>query len=413
MLRAGLPRTILLIIFGCVLFAALTLVNLRFTRASPGGNDFLPRWLGTRLFLIQHQNPYSPETTVAIQQAIYGRAAQAGEDQALFAYPFYAMLFFAPFSLIGDYAVARALWITFLEVALIGTAVAAISLSGWKPGRWPLAAFLLFSLAWFHGAKSLVDGNASILVTLLLTLGLLALRRGHDGLAGMFFALSTIKPQMVALFLPFVILWAWSNRRKEIVGVLLVTLALLLGLSFVLQPNWLLQNIGQALIYQSYSPPGTLAGILGQWWGEGGRGAGLVLNVIFGLLLLYEWWASLGKDFDWFLWTACLTLALGPLVGLPSTTSNYVIFLPVLPWLFALWQRRGDAAGQRLVWLDLSLLFVGVWALFLLTLQPGAQFRESLLLFIPAPVFFLLNLYWLRWWVQKLPAQPGLKIKAS
>ena len=184
MRRAALLRSALLIFFACGMLVALALVNLRFTRSSPGGNDFLPRWLGTRLFITRHQDPYSAETTAAIQEAMYGRAAKEGEDQAPFAYPLYATIFLSPFSLIGDYAVARALWITTLEIAVIATALAAIALAGWKPGRWPLAAFLLFSLTWFHGTKPLVDGNASILVALLLTMGLLALKRGQDGAAG-------------------------------------------------------------------------------------------------------------------------------------------------------------------------------------------------------------------------------------
>lgn len=408
MRRAGLPRAIFLVLFGSALLAALIFVNLRFARSSPGGNDFLPRWLGTRLYLTNRQDPYSPETTLAIQEKMYGRTAQGGQDQALFAYPFYSMIFFAPFALISDYALARALWITFQEIAIVATAISAIALSSWKPGRWPLAAFLFFALAWFHTAKPLVDGNAAILVGALLTLGLFALRRGRDGLAGLLFAFSTIKPQMVVLVVPFILLWSISQKRRTVFWVFFVSLIALLGISFILQPNWLAQNIAQALLYQSYSPPATLAGILAQWWGDQGRAVGWVLNLTFGLLLLYECFNALRKDFDWFLWTICLTLAIGLLVGLPVTSANYAILLLVLPLIFAQWQRRVGVAGQRLVWLDLGLLFVGLWALFLFTLQAGPQFRENLVMLFPTPIFLLLNLYWLRRWAQK-PVQPSLK----
>ncbi len=405
---AGLPRATLLILFGFALLSALVFVNLRFARSSPGGNDFLPRWLGTHLHLTNRQNPYSPETTLAIQEKIYGRAAQEGEDQALFAYPFYSMLFFAPFALVGDYAIARAMWITFQEVAIVATVISAIALSGWRPGRWPLAAFLFFGLAWFHAAKPLVDGNAAILVGALMTLGLLALRRGRDGLAGLLFALSTIKPQMVVLVLPFVLIWCLSQKRKTVFWAFFASLVILLGVSFVLQPNWLTQNIAQAFLYQSYSPPATLAGIFSQWWGDPGRAVGWVLNLTFGLLLVYEWFGALRKDFDWFLWAVCLTLAIGPLVGVPATSANYAILVLVLPLIFAQWQQRVGAAGERLVWFDLGVLFVGLWALFLFTLQAGPQFRENLVMLFPAPIFLLLNLYWLRWWAQR-PVQPSLK----
>lgn len=401
MRRSGLPRAFALVLFGCILLATLILVNLRFARSSPGGNDFLPRWLGTRLYLTSRQDPYRPETTLAIQEKMYGRVAQEGEDQAQFTYPFYSILFFAPFALVGDYAIARALWITFQEIAIVATAISAIAVSGWKPGRWPLAAFLLFALAWFHAAKPLVDGNAAILVGALVTLGLLALHRGRDGLAGLLFALSTIKPQMVLLVIPFILIWSISQKRKTVFWTFFVSLIFLLGISFILQPNWLVQNIAQAFLYQSYSPPTTLASVFAHWWGDAGLAAGWVLNLTFGLLLIFEWLSAFRKDFDWFLWTVCVTLAIGPLVGLPATSANYAILLLVLPLIFAQWQRRVGASAQSLVWFDLGLLFAGLWVLFLFTLQTGPQFRENLVMLFPAPIFLLLNLYWLRKWAQK------------
>lgn len=402
-------RILLSVAFVAVMAAALTAVNLDFTRSSPGGNDFVPRWLGTRLFLTEGQNPYGAETTAAIQQFIHGRSAQEGEDQALFAYPLYAMLFFAPFSLVANYPLARALWITALEAALVGTAFAAIPLSGWRPGRWALASFLLFALIWLHGAKPLVDGNASILVGLLATLGLLALRRGRDGWAGIAFAFSTIKPQMVGLLIVFVLVWALSQKRRGVVVAFAITLVVLCGLAFLLQPGWLLENLAQVMLYGTYAPPGTLIAALTAWFSDAGHWAGLALSAALGLLLFYEWVAAQGNDFEWFLWTACVTIVIGPLVGPAATSSNYTIFLPVLAWLFALWQRR--TGNQRAAWFVMGALFVGVWALFLLTLQSEGQYSEDTSVMFAAPIFLLLNLYWLRWWLLK--PRPGRTLRSA
>lgn len=403
-MRTAWPRILLSLLFVAVLAAALAQVNLRFTRSSPGGNDFLPRWLATRLFLTERQSPYSPETTLAIQERMYGRAAEEGEDQALFAYPLYSMLVFVPFSLVEDYPLARALWFTAQEIALVATAFAAIALTGWRPGRWALAAFLLFALVWFHGAKPLVDGNASVLVALFATLGLLALRRGRDGWAGMAFALSTIKPQIVLLLIVLTVAWTLSHKRRGFAGSFAVSMLVLVGGAMLVQPDWLLQNIAQALLYSSYTPPGTLIGILQSWWGEAWRTAGLALSAAFALLLFYEWLSAMKKDFAWFLWTASVTIVIAPLVGLPSTSSNYAILLTVLAWLFALWQRR--TGREQAAWFLMGVLFVGTWALFLLTLPAGdAQFREHLSLVLAAPLFLLVNLYWLRWWLLRPQAE--------
>jgi hypothetical protein len=381
-----------------LLGVALNVVNLRFTRTSPGGNDFLPRWVGTRMFLTQGDSPYSAATTAAIHDRMYGRAAEADEDQALFAYPFYSMLVFAPFALVPDYPLARALWITAQEMALAATVLAALALTGWRPGRWPLVAALVFAMVWFHSAKPLVDGNASILVTLFVTLGLWALRRGRDGTAGLLLALSTIKPQMAALLLLFTLSWALSQKCRGVVVSFVLSLLALVGISTALEPQWLAQNVLQLLAYTGYTPPGTLLGAFTQWWGDAGHAAGLLVSAALGLLLFYEWVNASQQPFDWFLWTACVTLVLSPLVGLPSTSSNHVILLPVIIWLLALWQRR--TRQVHATWFFLPALFVGLWALFLVTLpQEQTQFREHLSLLLAAPLFLLLNLYWLRWWL--------------
>lgn len=397
-MRTAWPRILISLGVLAALAAALTVVNLRFTRVSPGGNDFLPRWMGTRLFITERNNPYGAETTAAIQDRMYGRPAEEGEDAALFAYPFYSMLIFAPFALVEDYPLARALWITAQEIAVAITLLGALGFSGWRPSRWPLVALLLFALTWFHSAKPLVDGNAAVMVAMFVGLGLFAMRRGRDGLAGMAFALSTIKPQMVLLPLVLILAWALSHKRRSLLVSFGVCMLALLAASFAVQPTWAAENLAQVLVYGSYSPPGTLIGVFEAWWGAGGHTAGLVVSALAGLLLFYEWMSAAGQRFDWMLWTLCVTLALGPLVGMPSTSSNHVILLLAVVWLLALWQRR---TGQpRAEWILLSILFFGLWALFLLTLQQEqAQFGEHLSLLLAAPVFLAVNLYWLRWWL--------------
>lgn len=397
-MRTAWQRIVLSVAVLAILAAALTAVNLRFTRVSPGGNDFLPRWVGTRLFISERHSPYSAETTAAIQDRMYGRSAEEGEDAALFAYPFYSMLVFAPFAMVEDYPLARALWITAQEIAVAVTVLAALGFSGWRPGRWPLVALLLFAFTWFHSAKPLVDGNAAVMVSMFMALGLYAMRRGRDGLAGMAFALSTIKPQMVLLPLVLIFAWALSHKRRSLLGSFGVSLLVLLAASFALQPSWAVENVAQVLLYGGYSPPGTLISVFSAWWGDSGHTAGLVVSALLGLLLFYEWVSAAGQRFDWLLWTLCITLALSPLVGMPSTSSNHVILLLAVVWLLAMWQRR---TGQpRAVWVLLPILFVGIWALFLFTLeQEQAQFGEHLSLLLVAPVFLTVNFYWLRWWL--------------
>jgi hypothetical protein len=140
----------------------MTWLNLRFVAQDVGLNDFLPGWAGTRWFMVRGWSPYSAETTDGIQQLVYGRSARPSEDQGYFLYPLYSSFIYAPFSLIGDYTLARGLWMTVLEFSLFAILLASLSLSGWRPPLWLAVFILLFVFVWYHSVIALLDSHMLI-----------------------------------------------------------------------------------------------------------------------------------------------------------------------------------------------------------------------------------------------------------
>ena len=108
--------------------------NYRFTRQNPGGNDFLVHWVGARALILDGVSPYSDAVALRIQRRAYGRPARPGEHELRVAYPLYSTLLFSPFALIEDYDLARALWMTVLEIALVLIAFFSLRLTDWRPG---------------------------------------------------------------------------------------------------------------------------------------------------------------------------------------------------------------------------------------------------------------------------------------
>ena len=95
------------------------------------------------------------------------------------------------------------------------------------------------------------------------------------------------------------------------------------------------------------------------------RQVNLFLNVIFVGYLLLEWIMSWRKDIRHFIWTALLTLVVTNLVVIRTATTNYLMLLPALFFIFARWEERWKVAGQFFVWLTLIAFGVGEWVLFL------------------------------------------------
>lgn len=392
-----------IVIAGIVLLGGLTFGNYRFAKTNPGGNDFLTRWLATRLLITQGSDPYSEDVALKIQNFAYGAPAKPGEDEMRFAYPLYSILIFLPFAFFKSYTAARALWMTVLEVAIILIPILSVRLVRWRVSRVMLVVLLLFSVLWYHGLRALINGNVVVLLTLLLVGGFLALREGADELAGVLFAFSTAKPQVVVLVLAFVVIWAINQRRMKLVGWLFGTVLLLSASAALLVPNWIVENLREILRYPTYTQPGSPQAAFIARWPDFGARVGWALTAVMALIILVEWWNNRNAEFPGFLWAACLTMVAGQWTGIQTDPGNYIVLLPAMILAFSLLDDRWKAGGKWFVLLSLLGLLVGLWALFLNTVQRGAQPIQSPVMFFPLPAFLLIALYWVRWWAVEPP----------
>ena len=379
-----------------VVLVALTIANFRFAEQLPGGNDFLARWMGARYWVQEGISPYDPQVSLAAQELIYGRLAdvEAGEDIAHFVYPLPAMVFFAPFGAL-PYTAARAVWMTVLEISLPILALIGIAIAGWKPRRALLVSLLLFSVLWYHGMRAVIVGQFAVIEALLMAGALLAIKRGSDPLAGILLGLSIAKPQMAVLLIPFVFLWAGWARRWSIVAWGVGSIAGLLAVSILLIPDWPVMWLRQLLEYPSYSYLGPPVSILAGAIPSLSAGIALVLGGTLLLYLFWEWVKAAGKSDRWFQWTAALTIVLTNLVAFRTATANYVVLLPALCLVFSVLVERWGARGNGVVLFAMAALLIGLWVLFLATVEGNT---ENPIMYLPVPILALLGLWWARWW---------------
>lgn len=383
-----------------IVIIGVGIANYQFSIRVPGGNDFLARWVGAHYWVVKGVNPYDPQVSLASQEMIYGRPADPteGEDVAHFVYPLPSMIFFAPFALVS-YPVARAIWMTLLEISLPALTLIGIQLAVWKPSRRILLIIMIFSLVWYHGFRSVILGQFAVIEAVLMTGALLAIQRRQDGLAGVLLALSIAKPQMSILLIPFVLLWAIRSKRRAIILWMLGSLAVLIGISLLLIPNWPLLWLQQMVDYPTYTanptPVSIIAGILPS-------ASSLIrygLNAMLVLYMFWEWVLAMGKGDRWFQWTAALTIVITNLLDIRTGTTNYVVMLPALCMIFWVWDERWGKKGNIAIVTLLMLLLVGLWTLFLVTVDGNL---ENDIMYLPLPILTLLGLWWSRWWIIRM-----------
>ncbi len=394
--------TVLTAIFlSCLVLAALgglVWANTRFVQTQPVEKDFLVPWLGARTFLQYGDSPYSDPATQRAQILYYGRLAATGQDPLMLWLPFPVELFYFPIALVNDYVLARAVWMTCLEIALVALAFLSLRVTSWKPGRVLLPVILLFPLLWVYGAISLVNGSAAGFIALSLAGFLLTLREENDELAGGLLFLLVSAARLTGVLAFFIFWWIIYQRRWRVLWGFLMVLAILLGLAFLFLPGWFLPFLHGLLLHNTYNPGFSFTGILASWSPVVGLRLGWVLAAGLLLVLFFEWGMTLARDFKAFLWTASLTVSVTPLLGIPiAPKETLFLFVPLMLLLTILaerrpWLRRWGVAGIAII------ILVCLWLATLGLSAANAYAPLAAMLILLLPVLLVIGLYWMRWW---------------
>jgi len=302
--------------------------------------DLYPRWYGARELLLYHRDPYGADVSRELQIAFYGRlldASRPGEprDQERFAYPLYVVFLLAPFVNMDFHTVRIAFW-WLLAAVTIGSAALwqrffGLSLSWAAFGT--LSVMFLGSIGGIQGLSILQLG---LLVSFFISAAAVCAISGQLFLAGLFLALSTIKPQLVALPVLWFALWAMSDwrQRRSLLGGFAATLgALIIGSEYLL-PGWLWRYPDALRSYADYSGARSLLGVLVRsplHW--------LIATLTFVVAAAF-WWQSRRQPANCAAFAISLSFALTLTVSIVPTVIgpfNHVLLLPVVFLLIRHW----------------------------------------------------------------------------
>jgi hypothetical protein len=382
----------LIVLTVVALLAGMTvLTHNNFTAPYPGLNDFMSRWEGARSYWIDGLDPYGDAASLNIQNQIYGRPVQEGEDPGFFAYPFYTLFFVWPL-VHTSYAWASAVWMVLLAACLVASVFLILNLFDWRPKPLVLGLLILWSLLFYFSARGLILGQPGLLVYFLEIAALWAIAKGHDRSAGVALAFSTLKPQMGFLIVPFLLLWGVRARRWRFVMAFTGVLGVLVVASFLMQPSWLGDWIAQIQRYPSYTALGSPVWIVTQYYlGLGSIGEWAV-NLIFYGFMLWTWYGVLvqGRTDRW-LWAAVVTLTVTHLVAPRTATPHYVVFMLPIIFYFREIVRANRRWGSVFVVLIIAALVFLPWMHFLLTVE--GEFEHPTV-YLPLP-FAMVILLWL------------------
>jgi hypothetical protein len=364
-----------------------------FTSRFPGGNDLVPRWIGGRALILEGINPYSEEVTLRAQVMLHGRPAERPEeDLGNFTYPLYSLLFVWPLCLVGDFALVRAIWMWVLLGGLVASAVVWLRVIGWRPrmGVWSLT--IVWMLFLYHNFRAVLLGQYAVLIMLLVVAAVWALKGKRDGMAGVLMALSTVKPPLVYLAIPWMLIWTAGKRRWRFWWGFGLSMVALTVVSAVLVPTWPLDMVRQMMAYPSFTVYGSLTFMIVQYALRLGPILESAAMILLGVGMLLLGWRLWRGSWEQMLWMLGLLLVLTNFFTPRIATTNYLMFVPWVLWAF---ERIARAWGRRGMWTVIGLMVVsglGLWGLFLATIEGNF---ETAPVYYPFPLLALALLGWM------------------
>jgi hypothetical protein len=351
-------------------------------KGTPRGNlsDLYPRWLGARELLLHGRDPYSNDVTREIQAGYYGRVldpqrASDPKDQQAFAYPVYVVLLLAPtvdlpFSIVHGAFFWLLIGITAASVFLWADAL------DWQISRTSKIVWVLLTLSSFPAIQGAKLQQLSLLVAVLLACAIWAVTRKRLVVAGIMFAVCTIKPQLAGLPVVWLCIWIFGNWRKRerafwaFAGAMVV----LVGSGELLLPGWIHKFRDACSAYYEYTGGGRSVLDVALTAGIGR----IVSVVLVGLFLVLIWRTRhAAEDERAFQWSYSFALATTLVVVPTFAPYNQLLLLPALMFV---------ARSARELWDKgfVSRLLLAVTATVVFEQWIAAFLLAVALLFLPA-----------------------------
>jgi hypothetical protein len=354
-------------------------------------DDYLRFWAGARLNL-HGENPYD---LARISQLQVEAGDTLSNQNSLMLNPPWAIALIMPFGL-PAYPISRVIWLL-ISAALILLASQMLwrIYSGEPKLRW-LAMLTVFIFA--PTISTLEKGQVTCFILLGIAgfLYFIVIKR-NDWLAGLFLAISTVKPQLILLFFMALIFWIIHERRWKILLSMVAAIFTLTLVSALFNPHVIQQYLSMLVTYQvsDWAVP-TFGSYLRYFWLGLDQFWPQFLPFLLGLIWFAFYWKRHANCWNW-AEQMPIILLVSILTSPYAWTYDLVVLLPAII-LAVIW-----LIADRKSWSSILLL-----ALFLLInildLILHMKLDEFWFIWL-APALFIWYLA-VRWKVSRIQDQP-------
>ena len=391
-----LPFLIILALVGA------TFINLRLASAFKLQDDFAPRWMAAREWMQTGASPYSDSTHNATLELLKTNGNEpAGLSQGRFFDPAWYVIFYLPISFL-PYTIARAIWMTFIELSLVLSVFISIRLAGLKltiPETLLMSFLVLIFYPFFKTVLTISVNTPYVFLSLL---AVYLAREKQGTIAGLLFACCLAMVPLSFFLVILFLIWLGARRDGSLARIYFSSLGFFIIVSLILFPGWAAEWFSTFLrLFPDLSWVRTPLMVVGSLFPGASAQIAIALSLIVLVMMLVEWYGIGEREGRGFHWKLMLTLTLLYLFNL---TSEGIYLLWLFAPLFSVYKyltEKWRVSGRIISWVTyLALIFIH-WRRFQLTQNWLPE--ESALVILLLPIITIVGLQWFRWWATVSP----------
>lgn len=390
------PLVILLVLVG------MSFLNLKADQSTHFEDHFAPRWNTAGNWIRQGLSPYSDETQRSTLSLLKTNNSTADElSKGKFLDPAWYVLFYIPISFV-PYPIAKAIWMTLLEVSVAVSIFLGLQLSGLKLNGIETAITILLGTVFYPFVRDYLTANMMPFYVMLTLLGVRLALKKQGAHAGLLFLLAIwMNPAMIFVAV-FLLILLGGQRDGSMARMLMIGFAFLMAVSLILFPGWVRQWFADIVLLNP-SPD-----MLNTPWMRAAsfvpgaeRQISIILHLATLVMLLVEWYGLSRRGERGVQWKLILTLTVAYFFNLYSDGSALLL---VLPGFFAISKyltEKWKVSGKIIHWLAFMAIGFSSWRLGSNPLQGIPKAHDLTLLLVPFLIF--IGLQWFRWWAIASP----------
>jgi hypothetical protein len=376
--------------------------NLNFTQDIRFEDHFAPRWSAAREWMREGWSPYSEETQQATLSLLRDNKSYADKvSKGNFLDPVWYIFLYIPISFI-PYPVAKAIWITLLQVSVAVSIHLALELSGLNLSFIEKFITVLLGVLFYVFVRDYIAASMLPFFMMLSLLGVKFALDRQSVQAGFLFLLAVwVNPVSIFLII-FLLIVLGGRRDNAMLRMLIVGFGFLMLTSLILFPGWISQWFAKIVLLEP-----DLDWLNTPWMGIANLFPGsstqisIILHIGSFIMLLVEWYGLSRMGERALQWKLMLTLTVAYFFNLYSDGSALLLILPGAFTISKYLSEKWPIAGKIIHWISYLMIGFLSWRLADDPLKEIPEAHGVLLLLAPLLVF--VGLQWFRWWAVASP----------